>query len=332
MLDHTCGNVGHQFIIGLMTVIIEAQDLSKQYRTQNSRKAIDRLNLLIPEGRLYGLVGPDGAGKTTTLRILSTVMEQSSGTAKVAGYDVKHQAEEARLLIGYMPQNFSLYPDMSVLENLNFFADLHQVHRDQKEDRITEMLQFTRLDRFKERRAAQLSGGMKKKLALSCALVHAPRVLLLDEPSTGVDPVSRRELWLILAEIVQQGVTVLVSTPYMDEAERCHQIGILYEGQLLTTGSPAELEAQLPFDVLEVKARPRKAMRTVINNGSKEIIRWRPVGDRVRLSVSNIEITQKQLKKELKNAGAEISILRPAKSTMEDVFIHLVEAQRRGYE
>jgi len=312
-----------------MSDIIVAQDLSKQYRTQhNHHKAIEGLNFAIPTGQLYGLVGPDGAGKTTTLRILSTVMEQSGGKAQVAGFDVRKQAEKARPLIGYMPQNFSLYPDMSVLENLNFFADLNQVPRDQKQARIKEMLHFTRLERFTSRRAAQLSGGMKKKLALACALVHAPQVLFLDEPSTGVDPVSRRELWLILAEVVQQGVTVLVSTPYMDEAERCHQVGILYEGQLLTHGSPAELEAQLPFDVLEVKAMPRKVVRDVINHGHKDILRWRPVGDRLRLSVPDLKFTEKRLKTELNSAGAEISILRPAKSTMDDVFIHLVETQR----
>jgi ABC-2 type transport system ATP-binding protein len=319
-------------MIRAMTVMIETQDLAKQYRTQRGRRAIDGLSLSISEGQLYGLVGPDGAGKTTTLRILSTVMEQSGGSAMVAGFDVKREAEKARPLIGYMPQNFSLYPDMSVLENLNFFADLNQVPSDRKKGRITEMLHFTRLDRFTARRAAQLSGGMKKKLALACALVHAPQVLLLDEPSTGVDPVSRRELWLILAEVVQQGVAVLVSTPYMDEAERCHQVGILYDGQLLITGSPAELEAQLPFAVLEIKAWPRKVVREVINNGSKEILRWRPVGDRIRLSVRNIEATQKQLKKELKASGAQVSIMRPAKSTMEDVFIHLVEVQRGAHE
>lgn len=309
-------------------IVIETQDLTKQYRTQRGRKAIDGLNLAIPEGQLYGLVGPDGAGKTTALRILSTVMEQSGGQARVAGFDVKNQPEKARPLIGYMPQNFSLYPDMTVLENLNFFADLNQVPKEQKKERIDEMLEFTRLERFTKRRAAQLSGGMKKKLALSCALVHSPQVLLLDEPSTGVDPVSRRELWLILADVVLQGVTVLVSTPYMDEAERCHRVGILYDGQLLTTGSPAELEAQLPFEVLEVKAWPRKAVRQVIKNQSEEIVRWRPVGDRIRLSVSDIKTTQKELKKELKAVGAEVNILRPAKSTMEDVFIHLVETER----
>ena len=319
-------------MIGAMTGMIEAQELSKQYRTQRSQKAIDGLNLSIPKGQLYGLVGPDGAGKTTTLRILSTVMEQSTGKATVAGFDVRRQADKARPLIGYMPQNFSLYPDMSVLENLNFFADLNQVPREKKKERITEMLHFTRLDRFTKRRAAQLSGGMKKKLALACALVHAPQVLLLDEPSTGVDPVSRRELWLILSQVVLQGVTVLVSTPYMDEAERCHQVAVLYEGHLLTKGSPAELESQLPFDVLEVKAWPRKVVRSVIEEQSDKILRWRPVGDRLRLSVSDIQAAQKELQKELKATGAEVSIFRPAKSTMEDVFIHLVETQRGPHE
>ncbi len=322
-------SIGNQMMN--MNLVIDTQDLSKQYRTQRGRHAVEGLNLAIPKGQLYGLVGPDGAGKTTTLRILSTVMEQSRGSARVAGFDVKHEPEKARPLIGYMPQNFSLYPDMSVLENLNFFADLNQVPKDRKKERIAEMLAFTRLDRFTNRRAAQLSGGMKKKLALSCALVHAPQVLLLDEPSTGVDPVSRRELWLILADVVQQGVTVLVSTPYMDEAERCHQVGILYDGSMLTAGSPAELEAQLPFDVLEVKAWPRKTVRQVIMD-SKDIIRWRPVGDRMRLSVPDLKSTKTRLKAELKAENAEISILRPAKSTMEDVFIHLVETQRGSHE
>jgi ABC-2 type transport system ATP-binding protein len=172
---------------------------------------------------------------------------------------------------------------------------------------------------------------MKKKLALGCALIHGPEVLLLDEPSTGVDPVSRRELWLILAEVVSQGVTVLVSTPYMDEAERCHQVGILYDGKMLTTGSPSELEAELPFDILEVKAHPRKAVRKVIN-GSEDIIRWRPVGDRIRLSVPDLKATQTRLKSALRAEKAEVNILRPAKSTMEDVFIHLVEVQRGTHE
>jgi ABC-2 type transport system ATP-binding protein len=315
-----------------MDAIIEAIGLSKHYRSQNGLSAIDGLDLSVAHGQLFGLVGPDGAGKTTTLRILSTVMDASRGQARIAGFDVNKQAERARPLIGYMPQNFSLYPDLSVVENLNFFADLNRVPREHKQKRISEMLHFTRLDRFTRRRAAQLSGGMKKKLALACALIHEPQVLLLDEPSTGVDPVSRRELWLILAEVVQQGVTVLVSTPYMDEAERCHQVGILYEGRLLTRGAPAELEARLPFEVLEVKASPRKIVRAVLNGngdgGVTGIVRWRPVGDRIRLSVVDSAKSRKHLQASLRKAGAEISLLRSAKSTMEDVFIHLVETRR----
>jgi ABC-2 type transport system ATP-binding protein len=190
---------------------------------------------------LSALVGPDGAGKTTSLRILATVITPSAGTARIAGYDVVRQAEQARHHIGYMPQAFSLYPDLTVRENLDFFADIHAVPAAQRQERIPQLLQFARLEEFQSHRSAHLSGGMRKKLALACALVHAPRVLLLDEPTTGVDPVSRRELWRILAEVVQQGVTILVSTPYMDEAEPCHQVGIIYGGRILIIGPPDEL-------------------------------------------------------------------------------------------
>ncbi|MEM5773732.1 MAG: ABC transporter ATP-binding protein, partial [Anaerolineaceae bacterium] len=203
-----------------MDQAIFVQDLTKQYPSQRDRQALSGLSIQVLPGQLYGLIGPDGAGKTTALRILSTVMRESTGAAKIAGYDVHSQAEKVRACIGYMPQNFSLYPDLTVQENLNFFADINGVHKDRKRARIDEMLAFIRLSDFRERKAGYLSGGMKKKLALACALVHDPKVLLLDEPSTGVDPVSRRELWLLLSNVVQNGVTVLVSTPYMDEAER----------------------------------------------------------------------------------------------------------------
>ena len=210
-----------------MDFVIRTDHLSKQFSKRNTQPALDDLSMSIPRGILFGLVGPDGAGKTTTLRILSSVMLPSSGTANVMGFDTRKNPDPLRKQIGYMPQNFSLYPDLSVLENLNFFADIQQVKKERKPERITEMLRFTRLEEFKHRRAGTLSGGMKKKLALACALVHEPQLLILDEPSTGVDPVSRRELWVILAEVVQHGVTVVVSTPYMDEAERCHQVGFL---------------------------------------------------------------------------------------------------------
>ena len=315
-----------------MEIVIEARDLYKQYPSQKNHPAVAGLSLAIPQGQLYSLVGPDGAGKTTTLRILSTVMEQSSGSAHIMGFDVRREPDKARRHIGYMPQNFSLYPDLSILENLNFFADIHRIPAARKKERIEEMLAFTRLDRFVARRAGALSGGMKKKLALACALVHDPQVLLLDEPSTGVDPVSRRELWVILANVVQQGVTVLVSTPYMDEAERCHQVGILYAGQMLVSGTPEELTTRLPFEIIEVKAKPRKAMRQIVSE-TDGIREWRPVGDRLRLAVdssdNNAERVLGALNAQFQQAALDVRLLRRVRPSMEDVFVHLVDKQRR---
>jgi ABC-2 type transport system ATP-binding protein len=313
-----------------MEFAIQADELTQWYR-RKSAPAIAEINLAVQPGQLYGLVGPDGAGKTTLLRILSSVMNARSGSARVGGHDVRRDAEAVRRMIGYMPQNFSLYPDLSVRENLDFFAEINQVPRSRKAERIGEMLAFSRLDRFQTRRAGLLSGGMKKKLALACALVHDPQILILDEPSTGVDPVSRRELWLILAQVVQQGMTVLVSTPYMDEAERCHQVGMLYQGRLLVSGTPEELTASLPFDIIEVKSRPRKRMRAVVAE-IPGVLQWRPVGDRLRLSVERLNGRAEQVLGDLEHAlqadAQEIRLLRPARPDMEDVFVYLVEKER----
>ena len=309
-----------------MELSIETKDLTKCYKSQKEGEfAIRGVDLSIPPGQLYGLIGPDGAGKTTTIRILATVMKPSSGYAKIAGFDVEHHPEGARTLIGYMPQAFSLYPDLSVIENLNFFADLQAVPAERRKERIEELLAFTRLDRFQKRRSENLSGGMRKKLALACALIHAPKVSLLDEPTTGVDPVSRRDLWQIVAEVLLQNVAVLVSTPYMDEAERCHKVGILNEGEILTTGSPRELGKRLPNQMMEIIARPRRTVRDVINS-TEGILSWRPVGDRIRMAVQNPDKVEKQLEKSLKTAGGNIRILRRTKPIMDDVFIHLVES------
>ncbi len=312
---------------------IEAHQLTKRYRGQKpgEHPAIEDIGLQIIPGQLYGLVGPDGAGKTTLIRILATVLDATSGTAHIDSHDVHRQPEAARAIIGYMPQNFSLYPDLSVLENLNFFADIHAVPRAQRKERIAELLEFARLTEFQSRRSEHLSGGMRKKLALACALIHNPKVLLLDEPTTGVDPVSRRELWHLLAKVVQQGVTVFVSTPYMDEAERCHQVGILYQGRLLTQGAPADFDERLPFKVVEVKARPRGRAREIVN-ATEGVLGWRPVGDVLRLAVTEPETVQARLSAALNEVGATVSLLRQAKPTMEDVFIHLVETQRGPHE
>jgi ABC-2 type transport system ATP-binding protein len=309
-------------------VVIETIALQHHYHSQRKdQMALDGLDLQIRAGQMYGLLGPDGAGKTTVLRILATVLKPSSGKALINGFSTGKQAEKIRPQIGYMPQNFSLYPDLSVMENLIFFADANGVSSKRKTARIPEMLAFTRLDKFTDRRAGNLSGGMKKKLALACALMHEPKILLLDEPSTGVDPVSRRELWVILAQLVADGVTLLVSTPYMDEAERCHQVGVLYRGRLLTQGTPAALTGSLPYEIVEVKAKPRKIMRNIISK-SPAVLNWRPIGDRIRLSVNDPDKMMHSLKNELNHAGAEIKVMRHSKRSMEDVFIHLVEKER----
>ena len=311
-----------------MSFAIEAHQLTKQYRSQKeNHPAVQDLDLAIHAGELYALVGPDGAGKTTTIRILATVMLPTSGDAQICGFEVTSQAEEARPLIGYMPQIFSLYPDLSVIENLNFYADINGVPAEKRNARIPELLEFTRLGDFQSRRSEHLSGGMRKKLALACAMIHEPKVLLLDEPTTGVDPVSRRELWRILADIIQDGVTVFVSTPYMDEAERCHTVGILHEGRMLASSSPKELESDFPFNIIEVKSHRRRMIRQIINS-IEDVHRWRPVGDRLRLCVDNPETVMSELALKSESAGVEISILRESKPTIDDVFIHLIEAFR----
>ena len=312
-----------------MSIAIETLQLIKRYPGQKKedRPAIDLIDLTVESGQLYGLVGPDGAGKTTILRILSTVIKPTSGSAHLAGFDVIKQSEDVRALLGYMPQAFSLYPDLTVKENLKFFADINGVPAREQKQRIDELLEFARLTEFSTRRSENLSGGMRKKLALACALIHEPKILLLDEPTTGVDPVSRRELWHLLAKVIQQGVTVLVSTPYMDEAERCSTVSIINQGRMLITGAPIELENQMPFQIVEVKARPRHALRAVADQ-TEGVLSWRAVGDRLRLSVDNPNAVMPRIDDELKKAGAQISILREARILMEDVFIYLVEKQK----
>ncbi len=306
--------------------MIQVQGLAKHYG-RRKRMAVADFDLQVEEGQLFGLIGPDGAGKTTVLRMLSTVLESSAGQGVVGGFDLNKDVEQVRRNIGYMPQQFSLYPDLSVIENLVFFADMNQVPSEKKQDRIQNMLGFTRLDRFQDRKAHQLSGGMKKKLALACALIHDPDVLFLDEPSTGVDPVSRRELWVILADVVQRGVTCVVTTPYMDEADRCHRVGILYDGNLIAAGAPEDLKAELPFAVVEVKAKPRKIMREIVA-GLDEVIRWRPVGDRIRMLVEDdekvVQRVMKDIESSLKHRDCELRFLRRDKVSMEDVFVHQI--------
>lgn len=310
-----------------METIIETQNLTKKYSKQSQDTlALDSIDLEIEKGQLYGIIGPDGAGKTTLIRILSTVIEQTAGSVKLSGIDLKDQAEQIRSLLGYMPQAFSLYPDLTVVENLRFFSNINGVPYKKQKQRNEELLQFTGLSDFTNRRGRNLSGGMQKKLALACALVHEPEILLLDEPTTGVDPISRRQLWQLLAKVVQQGKTVLVSTPYMDEAERCNRVSIMDHGKILVSGAPQQLAQDMPFRIIELKAKPRSLLRQITDH-IEEILGWRAVGDRLRLSVTDPAETMEKIKHKLTEAGAQISILREDITHMEDVFIYLVEQQ-----
>jgi ABC-2 type transport system ATP-binding protein len=228
-------------------------------RTFGRTVAVDGLDLAVAPGEIFGLVGPDGAGKTTTMRMLTGILAPTAGTAVVAGCDVARDNEALKDHIGYMSQRFGLYPDLTVAENLAFYADIYSVPVRGRAEKVERLLGFSQLTPFQHRLAGNLSGGMKQKLGLACALIHTPRVLFLDEPTNGVDPVSRRDFWRILYQLVREGVTLFISTAYLDEAERCNRLALLHEGRLLGLGTPAEVKALMPGRLLEIRtSAPRR--------------------------------------------------------------------------
>jgi ABC-2 type transport system ATP-binding protein len=301
---------------------IEARGLSKKF---GDLAAVDDLNLRVERGEIFGLVGPDGAGKTTTMRMLVGAIEPSAGTAFIAGFDVQRQPGEVQGRIGYLSQQFSLYGDLTVAENMAFFADLHGVPRRERREREQEALRFSRLEPFARRLAADLSGGMRQKLALACSLMHDPEVLLLDEPTTGVDPVSRREFWALLQRLVGRGVTLLLTTPYMDEAERCRRVGFLHKGRLLVSDAPGNLRRLMEGEML--------ALRCAVQRRAKEVVEQVPgvrnvqvFGDRLHIWVTDAATTGSTLTAALREAGigpCEVQTLAPE---LEDVFFSLVSA------
>lgn len=290
-------------------------------RSFGAVRAVDGLSLTVEAGQIYGMVGPDGAGKTTTLRILCGALLPDGGTARVGGRDVVREPEQVRDLLGYMPQRFSLYGDLTVGENLRFFADIFHVPTRERRALIDRLLAFSRLDKFERRLAARLSGGMKQKLALACALIHRPTVLLLDEPTTGVDPVSRREFWEIVREAVADGMTVLVSTPYMDEAERCHHVAFVAGGKVLAAGTPHELQRLVPGSTLELAATPQRVAAASL--GRLEAVRdVQLFGDLLHVGLREALDTA-QIKDTLVADGVTVGRIREVTPSMEDVFMYL---------
>jgi ABC-2 type transport system ATP-binding protein len=286
--------------------------------------AVQELSLSVPRGELFGLVGSDGAGKSTTLRMLTGIMEPTAGKAVVLGSDMALKAEAVRGRIGYMSQRFGLYPDLTVLENLLFYADIQMIPRRGRKERIEELLDFGKLGPFKNRQAGKLSGGMKQKLGLACALVHRPEVLFLDEPTNGVDPVSRRDFWRILYRLLTDGVTVFVATAYLDEAERCGRVGLMHRGQLLACDTPRGLKKLMEGGVLELTGSdPRKAVRLLsceFSTGSVALF-----GEKLHLYAPDPKAAGEKAAAVLAAGGIELAGIREVEPTLEDLFVSLIK-------
>jgi ABC-2 type transport system ATP-binding protein len=305
------------------SLAIDANSLSKTF---GSTLAVDAMSLQVKSGQAYGIVGPDGAGKTTFLRLLAGLLAADSGAATILGLDISRQPDQVKEHIGYMPQRFSLFGDLTVEENLAFFAKLYQVSNSDLLARSDRLLSFSGLHPFRRRLADALSGGMKQKLALACTLIHQPSLILLDEPTTGVDPVSRREFWQILYGLLQDGITILVSTPYMDEAERCHRVGCMVRGRIRLEGAPAELKASLPYHLLELRSTALSAARRWLSV-VPEVVDAQPFGDALHIAVHDPTSSAAFIQASLAEAGIPVSSLRAIAPSMEDVFFYLIKKE-----
>lgn len=284
--------------------------------------AVEDINLTISAGEIFGLVGPDGAGKTTLIRLLSTILLASAGDAEVAGFSVTREPQLARPHIGYMSQRFTLYADLTVIENLHFFADIYGIPQAKRIKRIEKLLNFSQLTGFTERPSGQLSGGMKQKLALACTLVHEPDILFLDEPTTGVDPVSRRDFWKILARLHQGGTTIFVATPYMDEAERCQRVAFMQSGKITLCDTPANIKAMIPGRVI--------AIETDSAHNAAAVLRDHPLahrvdmyGEMVHVYTDDIDKAGPELNQFLENSGLKVISIHPVELSMENAYLYL---------
>lgn len=344
--------------------LVQANNISKSF---GDLQAVDDVSLQIKAGEIYGLVGADGAGKTTTMRLLVGALKPDSGEINICGYDINKQTEDARSQFGYLSQRFSLYEDLSVLENIRFFAEVRGLKSNEWLPRCKEILEFVGLEKFTDRRAGQLSGGMKQKLGLASALVTRPRVLLLDEPTTGVDPVTRQDFWQLVIKLVSQpafqreeanvtketekeslrssrirgaensslsssesdqGVSVLISTPYMDEASRCHRVGFMKNGRLIAEDTPSNLRARLNNRILELRGSPLNLLRHVAHK-DEDVEDVQAFGDRLHIRVGENKAKEVlgRLKSQIRIDGGHVDELRAVNPVLEDVFIALSESK-----
>ena len=290
--------------------------------------AVRDLNLEVKAGEIFGLVGPDASGKTTTLRMLCGILRPDGGEATVAGYDIRKEAEALKDRVGYLPQRFGLYGDLTVLENIHFYADLYQVSRKKRGERIERLLRFANLTPFGKRKAQNLSGGMKQKLGLICALIHTPEILFLDEPTTGVDPLSRRDFWVILYDLLKEGVTILFSTSYLDEAERCNRVGMIYQGELLITDAPSAVKGQIRGTILELRMEDyQKGMKILENvEGLRSLVLS---GDKIHIVVDGPEEGKTLIREALRKHGLDVLGLEEVRPSLEDAFVTIVPEKEK---
>jgi len=305
------------------SVVVEAHGLSKSFGPIG---AVSGLNLTLNKGEMLCLVGPDGAGKSTAVRMLSGIIRPTSGTARVFGYDLVRENDKAKKHIGYMSQRFTLYGDLTIDENIEFFAEIHQVKGYQ--GRREELLAFTRLTPFRRRLAEKLSGGMKQKLALACTLVHTPDLLLLDEPTTGVDVVSRREFWTILRGLLQSGITILMTTPYMDEAERGTRVALMDRGSVAVIGTPSWVKGLMKDPVIEVICDDHRRAAAAVKD-LPEVLDIQAFGDRLHLVIHSLDRGVPAVERRLTESGVKIEKWRQVSPSLENVFISMTRAGAR---
>jgi ABC-2 type transport system ATP-binding protein len=304
-----------------MNFAIETFGLSKKF---DAISAVDSINLNVDEGEMFGLVGPDGSGKTTTIRMLCGILAPTSGTATILGNDIVKHADKVKKEIGYLSQRFTLYGDLTIDENIEFFAEINKVY-DFKKQR-EELLEFTRLSPFRNRLADKLSGGMKQKLALACTLIHTPRIIFLDEPTTGVDPVSRRDFWKILQDLLNKGITIFMSTPYLDEAERCSRVALMNQGRIIKTETPSNLKSLMKSEVIEIVCdRVRDGLKILKESEfAREV---QAFGDRLNVVVDNVSRDAQSIYTFLLDQGITITSIRKISPSLENVFISLLTNQ-----
>jgi ABC-2 type transport system ATP-binding protein len=304
---------------------IRIQGLTKRFGTLT---AVDQLNLEVAPGEAFALVGPDAAGKTTTMRMLVGILDPDDGQAQVLGFDTVKDSEALKEQIGYMPQRFGLYDDLTVAENMVFYADIYRVSREERTQRMPQLLGFSNLTPFQDRLASNLSGGMRQKLGLACALIHTPRLLFLDEPTFGVDPISRREFWEILYRLLGSGLTIFLSTAYMDEAERAHRVGLMHNGRLLLVDSPKTIKSSFQGQLLQARASNLWTARKVLGDHplAHQVL---AMGDRLMISVDDADAAAGPLQKVLKEAGLTDISMERAAPNLEDLFVQVVRRDEK---